>query len=389
MSLSLDTIGQVYDLIVKAIEIYHRVENLPKQMVELGSRLERIDIFLARLNNFVKKNPSTAYDGLFAGQKEELGRIIEAIKENAIKAHDLFERYEKGILSREHDLTFRLKWASQIWFSLVDSSPDKIEALMKDIDSDRAFLSDYLSLLNAQGIEQLLNKSGPPRAVSPGPTPSRKDYAVLFVDPYNVARSVVAEACLKLYMTWTLDTKGEWRIGNCQSAGFFVRNKSDCAAVIDNLNYTYPSFKKPFQAGGESPERVPRAALFESAPDYPHQKLVEDSIANRRSSGVTKSIFKDFDFIIVLTNREHDNMIKLKEALVRNEGRSVTQRGKGRLLMLGTYLPGPSTEILLPTKNKDGTNNRANWNRTAAQIKTGVEGFLKKELGWKRPQKTS
>ncbi len=110
MSLLLDTILQVVDLVQKAIEIYHRVEGLSKQMLELGRRLEKINVFLGMLEGFVRNKPATVYDGLFAGQKEEAAAHRRWDQENAGKARDLFDRYEKGILSRGHDLTFRLKW---------------------------------------------------------------------------------------------------------------------------------------------------------------------------------------------------------------------------------------------------------------------------------------
>ena len=385
MSVSPDIIFQAVDLVRKAIDIYHRVEGLPKQMDALGRRLEKLSFFLGHLAGFIKARPDTAYDHLLAGQKGELADIVESIKGNVAAAYDLFERYEKGILSRQHDMQFRVKWAAQMWFALVDNTPEKVGALMEDIDRDRTFLSDYLGLMNAQGIEHLVNK-GKGRAPSPSPqSPARKDYTVVFVDPYNQARSVVAAAWVGLLKAWTLERKSEWCIEHWLSAGFFVQNKCDCVDVINGLDYTYKSFKKPFKEGGAKPDWTPRAALFQNKRyNYPHKKIIEDRVGSWTSRGVRKGIFQDYDYIVVFTNREHDNMIKLKNALVKHGGRSAAPRGKGRLLMLGAYL-SPAAEILDPPKNKDGTNNRENWDRAVAQIKSAVEGFLKEEFQWQEP----
>ncbi|KAH8880240.1 hypothetical protein GQ53DRAFT_670222 [Thozetella sp. PMI_491] len=394
MSLSLDTLLQAVELVQKAIEIYQRINDLPKQMTDLGQRLEKLSIFLGRLEMFAKNNAGSVYDGLFSGQKQELAHILKGVRDNVAKAYDLFDRYEKGIISREHDITFRVKWAAQLWFSLVDNTPEKVEALMQDIDHDRAFLGDYLGLMNAQGIQHMLNSgtAGKPadraKERAARPAPSRKDYSVIFIDPYNVGRSVIAEAWLRLFMEWTLASKANaasWRIGECRSAGLFVKNKSDCVGILDKLDYTYPSFKKPFAAGNASPDWKPREALFANKRyDYPQKQRVEETIGAKRSRGVTKAIFREHDYIIVFTNREHDNMVKLKEALVKQEGASAAPWGKARLLMLGAYL-SPPTEVLDPPKNPDGTNNKQNWERGVAQIKSAVEAFLRDELQWEAP----
>lgn len=390
MSLSPDTILQAVDLVKKAVEIYRRIEDLPAQMTALGRRLEQLGIFLGCLARFVKAKPKTAYDGLLASQKGELEGIMKSIKSNIDSAYDFFERYEKGILSRRYDLQFRFKWAAQVWFSLAENTPEKVGALVEGIDNDCTFLNHYLALMNAQGIEHLINKDKKGgRSVSPLP---RTDYTIIFIDPYNQGRSVIAAAWVYTFMACTLKASAQWRIKHCHAAGFFVKNRSDCIETIDGLDYTYKSFKKPFKDGGAMPDRNPRAALFDSQQyNYPDKKLLEDKVASWRSRGVRSTIFKDYDYIVVFTNREIDNMTKLRNALIKQQGPSVAPRGKGKLLMLGAHL-SPPAEILAPAeipnaaKNKNGTRNGDHWNKTVAQLKLAIKVFLFQEFKWVEPE---
>jgi hypothetical protein len=416
MALDPGSIVTAIDLVQRAIEIYQRIEALPQQMTQLGRRMERLNVFLVQLEAFVRrKKPGSAYARLFSGQKEALGLLLSSIKEHSEKVYDLFERYEKGILSRTHDLQFRVKWAAQIWFSLVDSSPEKIQAIMDDIDYDRGVLSDYMTLMNVYGVEVIVDKAFEPQAQaagaatkkpaapktlapakrpspSPSPAPPRKDFKIIFVDPLNQGRGVVAEAFVKLLGGLTLVAKRQWRISIAHSAGFFVKNRSNCADVVENLEYSYKSFKRPLEDGAKAPSALALAALFDNKSyDYPFKADIRDAMTARRSRGLRKDVFKQYDFIIVFTNRDHDNMIKLKEALRKEDGSVASARGKGRVLHLGTFLAdnsgGPPREITTPPKKAGSTVSRNDWNRKVAEIKTAVKAFLKQEMGWTHPSK--
>ncbi|KAJ3480927.1 hypothetical protein NLG97_g7948 [Lecanicillium saksenae] len=387
MSLSPDMIFQTVDLVKKAVEIYRRVAGLPSQMNELGRRLEQLRILLGYLAGFIKTKPKTVYNELLDGQKGELQGIVRSIRANIDSAYDLFDRYEKGIISRRHDIQLRVKWAAQIWFSLADNTPEKIGALIESIDCDCMFLNHYFALMNAQCIERLINVDR--QRIHNMSLPPSKDYTMIFIDPYNQGRSVVAAAWVYTLMAFTLQARDPWRIKHCHAAGLFVKGRSDCVDIIESLDYTKKSFQKPFKNGGVAPDRIPCTALFSSAPyDHPDKRLLEDKIATWRSRGVRTSIFRDYDYIIVFMNRDHDNMIKLRNALVKQQGQAAAPPGKGKLLMLGAYLSPPS-EIPDAAKNKDGSNNRDNWDKTAAQLKTAIEGFLTEEFQWMAPSSSS
>ncbi len=421
MALDLGTIITAVELVQKIIALYQRIESLPQQMKQLGRRMERLNIFLVRLESFVKKSnnkqATIAPSPLFSGQVEDLGKLLEGIKGNAEKVYDLFDRYEKGILSRSMNIEFRAKWMSQVWFSLVDSSPDKVQAIMEEIDYERGILSDYLGLMAidkaheespgpsatrpGRKVEKTSNAAAttltkrPSPSPSPSPAPPRRSCKILFVDPYNEGRSVAAEALVKLLGQLTVKNRGDWRIADVCSAGFFAKDRGDCVDVIDGLDYSHKTFKLPWRPGGQSPSRMAMAAVFDNKLyDYPFKQDIKAEVTARTSCGMKKDMFTRFDFIVVFALREHDNMVKLRDAVrkrVEAEG-GVLPRGKGRVLQLGAYLSrrkGTVREILTPQVTKDGKKNRENWNWKVSEIKTALKAFLKREMDWEQPDDKS
>ncbi|KAK3391158.1 hypothetical protein B0H63DRAFT_467381 [Podospora didyma] len=436
MALDPGTILSVVDLVQRALAIYNRIDGLPQQMVQLGKRMQSLNVFLLSFEAFVNQKQSAAFATLYPGQKDEMGRLLESIKGHAAKAHDLFDRYEKGIVSRTHDVTFRFGWAAQMWFSLVENSPEKVQAVMDDIEVDRRWLCDWLTFLNAAILVNGVNQESRPKkpapiagpakdskkgdkakggssaspgkknnsptslkqpnpaarrpSLSPSPAPPKRDYKILFVDPNNEGRSVAAEAFTKLLGELTRRANGDWRIAFAHSAGFFVKARGDCTDVIEGLDYSYKSFKLPFKDGGASPTKAALAALFDNtAYDYPFKKPIRDEITARKSRGLRRDMFAMYDYILVFTSREHDNIIKLKQALLQKYPDLEIPRGKGRVLHLGTFVAreanGRPREIIVPKKSPGWMETREMWNLQMGVIKTAVKKFLEQELKWKRP----
>ncbi|KAK4202785.1 hypothetical protein QBC40DRAFT_275688 [Triangularia verruculosa] len=416
------TIVTLVEAVQSAVSIYKRIDGLPTQMTQLGKRIERLSPFLTRLEAFIKKKPAAASSSLYSGQKQDLQKLLDEIKGHIKKATDLFERYEKGILSRKHDLEFRARWISQLWFSLVENSPEKVQAILDDIEYDRGVLSDYLSLM---AVEKPPNHVPPPAALvpkannadsgpgsknttqankklSPSPTPAkrpspspspipRQDFRVLFVDPYHGERTAIAESLLALFRELTLMSKSNtpWRIPTISSAGFFVKSSSDLVPVISSLNYSYPSWKLNMATGGPGVGPKPEAlrAVFDNNwANYPFKSVIRSQMSSRPSVGITKDMFEKYDYIFVFTKRDHDNMVKLKEAVT-----AITKkRQKARVLHLGMYIGG---EILYPklvcgegTKEEIEQMNRHEWNKKVAEIKTALKGFLRQEMRWQMPE---
>ena len=85
-------------------------------------------------------------------------------------------------------------------------------------------------------------------------------------------------------------------------------------------------------------------------------------------------MFKYYDFILVFTGREYENLLSLREALVQANGPSIAPPGKGRMIHLGAYLDRKNkpVEIVDAPKGNDGKPSRANWNATTSQIKVCI-----------------
>ncbi|KAK3319414.1 hypothetical protein B0H66DRAFT_476455 [Apodospora peruviana] len=422
--MDIGTIITAVEAVNKAIEIYKRIDDLPQQMTKLGERMERQKTVLLQVEAFIRQyGGDSDYPILQSGQTADLKRILGNIKDNAGRVYDLFDRVEKDILSREHNLQFRHKWAAQIWFALVEKQPDKIQDIMDEIKHDRKELSDYIGIMNSGLAAQILKKQKNPTPTnnnnnngsnkptkeiaipkprpkpspSVSPLPTRRDYKVLFVDPRNQARSVVAEAYLKLnaQLTRKAGAKAVWRIKSMHSAGFFVRNRSNITDIIDKeLDYSQPSNRFPLVDGAEPPNPVAMAALFDNN-SYPYsfKKGIQEKMTAKRSCGLRRDIFKNYDYIIVFTNREHENMVKLKEALYKKGENG--ERGKGRVLHLGMYTPlrnGAPRDIVTvaPRKGDDGktVERRSDWNMKVSEIKIAIRAFLKEEMRWEKPDET-
>ncbi|KAM7210632.1 hypothetical protein V8F06_013989 [Rhypophila decipiens] len=419
MALDLGTIITAVEAVQKAIEMCKRVEDLPDQMKTLGRRMELQNTVLLQVETFIKEYSKGVDPILEAGQQQDLVRIIGNVKENADKVYELFEREKENILSREYNLQFKFKLPARIWFALVENQPEKIKGIMEDINHDREELSHYLQIIGPSKQNQQpspLPPSSPSKALelvvpvqnnakkrrlspSPSPLPLRQDYKILFVDPRNQARSLVAQSIVLLLGGLTEATSNSssvpWRIAKAHSAGFFVSHKSTLTSVISSLSYSYKSYKMGPFPGNELPNPVALASVFDNKSyPYPFKSTIQTRMTKHRSVGLTEDAFKTYDYIIVFTNREHDNMVRLKDALIQSGKISAREKGgKGRVLHLGTYIPqrnGKPKEILnVPSKLDEATGKRSesrgDWNKKAGEIKTALKAFLKDEMGWVMP----
>ncbi|KAK4119422.1 hypothetical protein N657DRAFT_581703 [Parathielavia appendiculata] len=390
----LGTILSVIEVVETATAIYDSIADLPQQMTQLRQRMDTLNAYLGEVRKYLEREVSgkTKRDAL-SGVREGLGKLLAGIKTDAEKVYELFYRYKNGIVSRSNRLELRSAWAARLWFSLIDNSAEKAETIIKDIDEQIKLLNSYIQLIVAEKVSASAQTATTTVARIPAPTGRRRDYKILFVDPYNEARSVVAEALVKLLGQLTLQARGEWRVDEVRSAGFFIWDKNDCIDMTSCLNYSYKSYRLPWWSGGKTPNPVALAALFDNKwCDYPFKKTIGESTAAHLSSGMTRDMFSRFDFIITFTIREHDNVIKLREA-VRKEAEfrgGGLPPGKAAVLQLGTYLESRRNvirEILHPDKVADAAKHRENWNWKVAEIKLALKAFLKRELDWAQPEK--
>ncbi|KAL1842115.1 hypothetical protein VTJ49DRAFT_5994 [Mycothermus thermophilus] len=442
MALDLGTVLAVAELVQKALEIYRRIDDLPDQMAQIGRRMKQLNNVLVVFHEFIQSQEqnakrTTAGSGkqsLLSGQLNDLREVFDDIKFTAKKVHDLFDRYENGILSRSLDLEFRKPLFARVWFAVFDNPADRAEALIREIDGYCTNLNVYLNLLNLKKAYKPRSKrpktavvrkpspakgsgsrpaavpapaaaaalsAGPSLNVTPASPPVRRDYKILFVDPYNIGRSVVAQALVSLLGRLTKRARGDWRLDAVQSSGFFVRRYGGCVKTIENLTYSHPTFRKPLFPGGERPKAAAMAAVFDNKwMNYSFKKEIRDEMTARTSRGLSRDIFSYYDFITVFTLREHDNMVRLKAALRKEEQSSglgsrpvsdsgtVWHGGKGRVIQLGMYLArkkGELREIWGPRDTTDPVKEREQWNQKVSEIKVALKEFLRQEMEWTPP----
>ncbi|KKY37888.1 hypothetical protein UCDDA912_g02105 [Diaporthe ampelina] len=385
----LGTLLQAVEVVGKAIEIYKKIQDAPDQIRRMGKRMASLNTILSQLEQLLRTDEKRSLARLGPAMTDELLGVIQDMRQDSEEVRVLFVKWDKDI--GPWGMQFRFKFAAQAYFALGSSS-DKLEALSDRIDEQRQNLRDLLQVMMGLGINQLLGGGQGPAIIrqpspSPSPDPPRMDFRIIFVDPYNVARSVVAEAYTKLLREWTVRTGGAWKVKVAHSAGFFTRNRSEIVDTVDGIKFLYPSYQLGIKEGKAPPQPTSLAALFDNKMfDHPYKQDVRQEIESRRSRGITKTIFKTYDYILVFTDREEDNLMRLRKLLISNNGKdTVTARRKGKVMHLGRYLTtdGARREIVAPKNDGD----RAQWNAKVAQIKTAIRAFLKGELGWKQPPK--
>lgn len=385
MADALGTVTTVLHIVKEAYELYCKIKDCPPLMERIGEHLELVQLDLERIQAFLKATPVSKQG------TRVLLCLIQRIREDSEDVTAVFHKWSES------------NKPAKVWF-VVSGKQDDLIALRDAIDTNRAELSremlymggpfgvDKFGVLPAQPSLHPTTTTTITTQASNGQQQAeapRRDYSIIFVDPYDTARSVVAEAYMKLLQGWTTGTGGDWRFTIMHSAGFFVTSRSGVVDLVQNMEYTYPSYKLPMAEGHKPPNTTAMDALFGNEMfKYPFKQTVKRDIEARRSRGIHKTMFKHYDFVIAFTNREYDNLMRLRRALIAQEGRhAVTRGGKGRIIHLGTYVNGAQKgrprEILTPIG--DGT--REEWNARVGLIKTAVKGFLKQEVGWKQPDK--
>lgn len=392
----LGTVLTVIEVVEKAIAMFHKFHDCPDQMRLIGERMERLDSRLKAVEGFIRMQV------IDDSRNDVLIDIIEDIRGDSKRVEVLFTKFNQD--RGPFGLQFRFKPLTQVYFAL-GSNADEMKDLADEIEKHRLDLREELEFMGVVGInaihkalqsqahaqtqEQNLALEGMKQSsFSPAPPPPRNDYNILFVDPYNEARSIAAEGYTKLLREWTVRTGGVWRIRLIHSAGFFVRSRGELTQMVEGMKYRYPTFKLATAEGGKGPNPTALDALFDNKMFvYPFKQDVKRQMESRRSRGMTSTIFKIYDCIMVFTNREYDNLVRLRKELVMRDGkRNVAGGGKGRVVHMGSYMhqsyskrPG---EILAPKENFD----RGQWNIRVGETKTAIKGFLKREMGWEQPK---
>ncbi|EHA54500.1 hypothetical protein MGG_01372 [Pyricularia oryzae 70-15] len=255
---------------------------------------------------------------------------------------------------------------------------------------------------NKHHKRRLSAPSAPAKTRTPSPKPNDKTYSVLFVDPYNVGRSLVSQGILLLIDAWLREKTGKKyakRIEKVSSAGFFIRRGGDCHDEIEGLSYAHGTYKFDLADDKEKNPAALRALFDETAArcqgaEWRYGRGATEKyaklLAEMRPTGIKRSHFRDYDYILCFTNREYSNLHKLRSAIVAKDGGDAFPNGKAKILQLGRWLPkkdnsqGASIYAVPPD---DMGEDEAVWSAKIDEIKMAIDGFLKKRLHVSYPEK--
>lgn len=390
MADALGTILSVVEVVNMAVDVFHKIHDCPDQVRLIGERMERLASRLAAVEGFLRTQTIDSSPGASA----ELVAVVARIRGDSGRVQTILTRFRDDV--GPFGYQFRFKLLTQVYFAL-GSNADEMKELADRIDRHRVDLREGLLFMGVVGINEVhkVVVQGKPAAAAPHAPPSisqRSDFSVIFVDPYNDARSVVAEAYTKLLREWTVRAGGAWRLKLAHSAGFFVRSAGSGGGVdgaVEGLRYRYPGYKLAMADGGRAPSAAALAALFDNGTfGHPFKRDARARAEGRRSRGLARGLFGTYDFVAAFTDREYDSLVRLRAALAERDGKGQgAVGGKGRVVHLGSYRHskpgGRPEEILSPRDVED----RAQWNAKVGQIKVAIKCFLKRETGWEQPKK--
>ncbi|KAI0505127.1 hypothetical protein F5B22DRAFT_538405 [Xylaria bambusicola] len=383
--------GDALALVQVALELYNQIRDGPELLRNLGEEMKSLELFILSVKELVNEETNSALARLRPMLTEQARADIKNLEKSARPIKDLFWKYTND--QGPFGVTFRFKTATDIYFAL-GYNKETLNEMRDTVDRSKQKLMQTLQLMGIFGTNALLSNirnNNPPPQAGPKLRVDQQDGAnhnavgVIYVDPYNLGRSRVSEAYTKLAKEWTVGTGGKWPVAFAHSAGFFVRDRSDCIDILERLTL---QSTQDFSRGNKLPAEVAMAALFENKFfNYPYKAKVKDAMMAQRSRGITKNIFK-VDYILVFTRREYNNLLQLRKALLGLYGTGMVPEGKGRIVHLGQYLAqGKTVEIVDAMKDNNGNPSRENWNKTVGEIKTAIKGFLKEELNWKQPER--
>jgi hypothetical protein len=378
---------EVIDIINKAITIYKKIKDQPAEIEKIGKRMPRLRDYLEELNELIdtKKHPS-GLASLRPTQTKRLGELMKDVKEDVRQVYSLLSKWEKN--EGPAGLVWRFDWVAHVVYTL-GSSPDKLEALHDSIELHLNDINRFVVLLSAFAHSAAL-KSGvaspgrtesknpkPARKPSPSPSPlpviKKKNYNICFVDGFNIGRSRVSEAYLKLVREWTTRTGGNCPVRDIHSVGMNVKRADGCEKELQELKIKMVDV-------GKTLNYVAMDSLFDNKLfEYPYKNAVRTAVQRRTTTGISRDLFSKYDFIIVFTLAQQVKLFKLRDSLIKID-QSYRPHGKGKIVLLGDYFK-PGTEIFEAQPETD----RQKWNRVTSGLKLACKLFLTKELGWKQP----
>ncbi|KAK5089693.1 hypothetical protein LTR70_001518 [Exophiala xenobiotica] len=262
----------------------------------------------------------------------------------------------------------------------IGNSTKELEQLITTIERRADNLDRQVRLMDSKYLQrQVLAIKKPLRG-----TCKRRNVKILFVDPGNTGRSVVAQGYAQLVREATRTSNKPWFITTIHSAGLYVRNTGPCglSELQDQINLSILDADR-------APSKVAQASLFDNDYfNYPYKSTIRGHLASQRSRGITRTTFRDYDYILVFRLKDNMALQKLRVKIRQTYGAQFVPKEKGKIVMLGEYRDQNSSEIFWPKGPGDSiVPTRKDMDRCMGMIKAGFKGWLRDEIEWERPWK--
>ena len=327
------SIGDVLSIVHAAVEIYKKIKEAPENIRRIGQAMARMQSYLTDLEALVNDQSASSIAVLQPKQTAALQSMIDNVRADAGKVYHLLDQYKNKTL--QGGLSLRFDFLNNAAFSL-GGRLEKLDGLEASIDKHLVHIDHYINLLTL--LRQVQASANPPPAPaqpSPSPRPKKADCTIIFLDFHNTGRSKVAEVYVKLVREWTIRTGNPWRIKYAHSAGLLLRNRSDCADLMESL--PMPGI---LEDGNEPPNPVAMDSLFDN--NFFHQfkqtkAEIRKTALSRRSRGVTKALFSQYDYIFLFNRRHAAPLKRLRRTLKDDQGPAATPKGRGEIVVLPEY----------------------------------------------------
>ncbi|KAK5945930.1 hypothetical protein PMZ80_000069 [Knufia obscura] len=362
-------IGDLVLILQGCMKLYNKINDAGEVIDDVQDRLQEILGWIKPIQAHLhdKYGPARNY-----AEAPTIQAIVDKMKVEATSIREIFQRFREA--DRDDDIW---GFARRIRFA-VGSSTKELENLITTIERRADNLDRQVRLMDSKHLQKQVRQAQKPLRG----TCKRRNVKILFVDPANVGRSMVAQGYAQLVREATTRLKKPWFIVAIHSAGIHVRNTgpNGLAELQDEL-------KLPSVEADQAPRAVAQSALFENKYfNYDYKTTIAERLSKQRSRGLSRTTFKDYDYIFVFRFKDNIALQKLKAKTKKAYGAQFVSKDKGKIVMLGEYRNQNSCEISGPKTPKGSTGpSREDWDKCMGMIKTGFKGWLKDELDWEEP----
>jgi len=364
-------LGDLVLILQECMKLYNKINDagdiIDDVQDRLGEILGWVKPIQAHLND--KYGPARKYP-----ESPTIQTIVDKMKIEAERIKTIFQRFYEA--DRADDFW---SFARRARFAIGNSTKE-LEQLITTIERRADNLDRQVRLMDSKYLQrQVLAIKKPLRG-----TCKRRNVKILFVDPGNTGRSVVAQGYAQLVREATRTSNKPWFITTIHSAGLYVRNTGPCglSELQDQINLSTLDANR-------APSKVAQASLFDNDYfNYPYRSAIRGRLANQRSRGITRTTFRDYDYILVFRLKDNMDLQKLRVKIRQTYGAQFVPKEKGKIVMLGEYRDQNSSEIFWPKGPGDSiVPTRKDMDRCMGMIKAGFKGWLRDELEWERPWK--